>query len=103
LVIRENGFQLRLPSPRTNNSSLEDKAMQEKKQNFYDVNLGAIRMTVEQGFEIFITVKVVIIAINLGLGIASALRRGMTPSSYQESSRFEYRKDHKSDRKFKSA
>jgi hypothetical protein len=36
-------------------------------------------MTVEQGFEVFITVMVIIIAITLGLGIASALRRGMPP------------------------
>jgi hypothetical protein len=60
-------------------------------------------MTVEQGFEVFITVMVVTIAVTLGLGIASALRRGMTPSSYQENGRFEYRRYDKSDRKFKSA
>jgi hypothetical protein len=60
-------------------------------------------MTVEQGFEVFITVMVVIIAITLGIGIVSALRQGMPPSSYHENSRSEYRKDDKLDRKFKSA
>jgi hypothetical protein len=59
-------------------------------------------MTVEQGFEVFITLMVVIIAITLGLGIASAVRRGMTLSFYQGNSRSEYRKDDKLDRIFKS-
>jgi hypothetical protein len=89
---------LRLPSPRTIYSDIYS----EKKQNFYDVNLGAIGMTVEQGFEVFITLMVVIIAITLGLGIASPVRRGMTLSFHQGNSRSEYRKGDKLDRKFKS-